>query len=264
MEWTLDSILQAMDANIHFQMTYLAKHVPTEDMILQSDVTVVRSPIPDDTFNYVLSARFNAHNAIERVRQVIALYSNPKVPFYWLVGPLDTPKNLSDILSKDKFICQEEYVGMYMELLQPIPQIDHKGLQFEQVLDQDQLKCFAEVIASAGESSKMYRELYSKVPPHLYQNEACFEIYIGYLGEMPVVTGILVLHANVAGIYYVATEPHHRKKGFATAMVVHLIKKAEQRGYLLATLQATKAGKHLYERLGFKECCIFKEYSFGG
>ena len=88
-------------------------------------------------------------------------------------------------------------------------------------------------------------------------------MYVGYLDEKPVVTGILVLHANVGGIYYVATIPRHRKKGYGTAMMELMLAEAKHRGYHMATLQASKEGKHLYERLGFKACSIYKEYSLG-
>lgn len=87
-------------------------------------------------------------------------------------------------------------------------------------------------------------------------------MYVGYLDGIPAVTGILVTHANVAGIYYVTTCPQQRKKGFGTAMMEHLLERAQAKGYFIATLQASSEGISLYERLGFKPCCQFLEYNF--
>ena len=71
----------------------------------------------------------------------------------------------------------------------------------------------------------------------------------------------MVTHANVAGIYYVATIPTQRNKGFGTAMMKHLLSLAKGEGYVIATLQASHDGLFLYERLGFKQCCQFMEYA---
>ena len=88
------------------------------------------------------------------------------------------------------------------------------------------------------------------------------DIYIGYLNGKAVVTGILVLHAHVAGIYYVMTDPAHRRKGYGTEMMKALLVCAQEKGYFLATLQASSQGRALYERLGFKKECCFVEYAF--
>ena len=50
-------------------------------------------------------------------------------------------------------------------------------------------------------------------------------MHLGFLDGLAVVTGILVLHANVAGIYYVITIADQRKKGYGTAMMEHLMHK---------------------------------------
>jgi ribosomal protein S18 acetylase RimI-like enzyme len=59
----------------------------------------------------------------------------------------------------------------------------------------------------------------------------------------------------------VATVPEQRKKGYGTAMMDHLIQRAKNQGYHLVTLQASREGKGLYQRLGFQECCVFREYA---
>jgi ribosomal protein S18 acetylase RimI-like enzyme len=86
-------------------------------------------------------------------------------------------------------------------------------------------------------------------------------MFVGYLGDQPVVTGLLVLYGNVAGIYDIATIPQHRKKGFATAMMRHLLSLAQATGYLIAVLQAPHDGLSIYEKLGFKGCCHFCRYA---
>jgi GrpB-like predicted nucleotidyltransferase (UPF0157 family)/GNAT superfamily N-acetyltransferase len=259
--WSPSEILKAMEVNMHLQMTYFAKYVDTVELVFQPDVTVVRSDIKDDTYNYILSARFKNSNVDDRVAKVIKIFEQSSLPYSWWVGPLDTPEILSDVLLSHGLVFKEENIGMYLYLDDFIPLEQKHGLIFQKINSLSQLKDFAQVIVNIGGNSAAFDKIYSKIPLILYQDDTCFEMHLGYLNGIPIVTGNLVLHANVGGIYYVATIPDQRKKGYGKAMVEYLIQRAKKRGYHLATLQASQEGKGLYQRIGFKECCIFKEYS---
>lgn len=52
-------------------------------------------------------------------------------------------------------------------------------------------------------------------------------------------------------ICWVATHPDHRGRGLAGALMAHELRAAADRGRLTTTLQATKAGRPVYERLGY-------------
>jgi predicted GNAT family acetyltransferase len=51
----------------------------------------------------------------------------------------------------------------------------------------------------------------------------------------------------------VATLPEHRGRGLASAIVERLLADARDRGMRTGTLQASKAGAPVYERLGFAD-----------
>jgi GrpB-like predicted nucleotidyltransferase (UPF0157 family)/ribosomal protein S18 acetylase RimI-like enzyme len=259
-DWSSGQILKAMEVNMHLQMTYFAKYISSIEQIFQPDATVIRSEISDDTFNFVLSARFTDANVRERIAHVSGLYEKPKHPFSWWVGPNDAPGGLSDALFSQGFAFKEENIGMHRRLDDFIPPSKNHELGFVRIATLSQLKDFSEVIASIGGSSSVYKTIYSKLPPILYKEGSSFEMHVAYLNRVPIVTGILVLHANVGGIYYVTTVPDQRKKGYGTAMMEHLLRTAKSKGYHVATLQASRAGKNLYEHMGFKACCQFKEY----
>lgn len=262
-EWSQGEILKAMESNMHLQMTYFAKYLDSIELLFQPDVTVVRSSIVDDTFNYILSARFSNNNAQDRVSQILKLFKEHSLPFSWWVGPLDTPSNLIDVLTSQGLSFKEENIGMCLSLEDFKLEQLNISLNLQKVNSLLQLKDFSEVIVKIGGNSEVFSKIYSKLPSVLYQSAACFEMYVGYLNNAPVVTGILVLHANVGGIYYIATVPDQRKKGYGTAMMEYLIQRAKDQEYHMATLQASGEGKMLYQRLGFKEVCTFKEYSMG-
>ena len=84
---------------------------------------------------------------------------------------------------------------------------------------------------------------------------------MGYFYGYPVVTGILLLHANVAGIYCLMTRLEYRKKGYGTEMTNFLLRQAKEKGYYMATLQASLNGRSIYQKLGFKTQCRFVEWA---
>ncbi len=59
--------------------------------------------------------------------------------------------------------------------------------------------------------------------------------------------------ATTACITGVATPPEHRGRGIASWLVRRALAEARERGMATASLQATRAGAPLYERLGFRD-----------
>jgi ribosomal protein S18 acetylase RimI-like enzyme len=60
-------------------------------------------------------------------------------------------------------------------------------------------------------------------------------------------------HDGDASLFFVATAPSHRRKGYATAAVKGTMAAAARRGCTTASLLATPDGVGLYERLGFAD-----------
>ncbi|MGK5595665.1 MAG: hypothetical protein ACSNEK_09965 [Parachlamydiaceae bacterium] len=50
------------------------------ELLFQPDATVVRSIVVDDTFNYILSARFSDTNVHNRVVQILKLSREQSLP----------------------------------------------------------------------------------------------------------------------------------------------------------------------------------------
>ena len=60
-------------------------------------------------------------------------------------------------------------------------------------------------------------------------------------------------HDGDASLFFVATSPSHRRRGYATAAVKAAMAAAAHRGCTTASLLATPDGVGLYERLGFAD-----------
>lgn len=68
------------------------------------------------------------------------------------------------------------------------------------------------------------------------------------------------LHADDCGIYAVETLPEFRRRGFARALVEHVLADAQQHGARTASLQSTRMGQPVYESLGFTAAGRYEEW----
>lgn len=66
-------------------------------------------------------------------------------------------------------------------------------------------------------------------------------------------TGMLTLTRDEAGIYYIATHPDFRRRGFAAKVMNSLFSHAQKLGYAKVCLLATPDGRDFYKRIGFVE-----------
>jgi GrpB-like predicted nucleotidyltransferase (UPF0157 family)/GNAT superfamily N-acetyltransferase len=259
--WNIAEILYAMHVNVHLQMTCFAKYIPNMEHVFEQDITVIRSSICDDMFNYVLFTKFTEKNAAQRIEHISQLFSEKKLPFSWWNSQLDTPTNLPHHLLQAGFKEKEVNIGMYKDLEDFTAINISPSLTIERKETKTGLKDFMDVITAIGGHRDAFNLIHSQIPEILYAGDSSFEMHVGYIDNTPAVTGMLVTHLGVAGIYYIATIPSQRKKGFGSSMMQHLLQRAKEKGYKISTLQASENGASIYRKIGFQTCCQWTEYS---
>jgi GNAT superfamily N-acetyltransferase len=74
---------------------------------------------------------------------------------------------------------------------------------------------------------------------------------LGLADGEPVATSAVHRHERIAGIYNVAVRPDAGGNGFGTALTWAAVRHGAQDGAELAVLQASEAGRPVYERMGF-------------
>ena len=84
--------------------------------------------------------------------------------------------------------------------------------------------------------------------------------YLVISDNQPVACASVIYCAGVAGVYNVATLPEYQRKGFATALMVTIMKEARDKGYQYSILHSSDKGKYVYEQLGYKVKFWFKRY----
>jgi GNAT superfamily N-acetyltransferase len=83
---------------------------------------------------------------------------------------------------------------------------------------------------------------------------------VGRIDGRAVATAAVLVSADVAGLYWIGTEPAHRSRGIAAALTAAAMAVGRDSGTSVCTLQASSLGEPVYRRLGFtpvSEIAIF-------
>lgn len=259
--WTKEKILSSLEANLFFHMTHLIRYVPDAEYLGRNPLSWVTSPVQDNTFNYALHSPYlKEEETDEWIDQTIAHFQVKNVPFAWWVAPSDRPKNLKEKLQARNFRLSEFHQGMFAYV--KLPATLSQSLKIERILASDRLSDFCLISEQLGLSKDLYPRIWKQIPPCLYQKGSSVEIYVGYRNGVPVTTGLLVFYARIAGIYWIATTPSERGKGYASAILSHLLQRAHEEKYQIAALLASPIGKKLYQKFGFADLADFYEFEY--
>jgi GNAT superfamily N-acetyltransferase len=77
--------------------------------------------------------------------------------------------------------------------------------------------------------------------------------YVAMLDGKPAAGMMTLDHVGDCFIAFVATDPDARGRGLATALMTRALLDARERGCTTTSLQATKLGQPVYERLGYRD-----------
>ena len=95
--------------------------------------------------------------------------------------------------------------------------------------------------------------------PDLLHRPECV-IYMGYTDDAPVVSGLGWRTGRTVGVYSIATIESARRHGYGAAMTARVMGDGAAAGCDLAALQASRMGRPIYERLGFRTVVRYTAY----
>jgi ribosomal protein S18 acetylase RimI-like enzyme len=102
---------------------------------------------------------------------------------------------------------------------------------------------------------------YQSAAPLILGSNDSMRFFVAYLDGVPAAVSGLYLEGGVGGIYSVATRRKFRRRRIGSRITWAAADEARRAGAELAVLQASADGKEIYERLGFRDCCFFAEYT---
>lgn len=206
--------------------------------------------------NYVFRFNFTEQNGKQRIEVLKQHISEGKAP-NWLI--VNQASNQNEWLMNNVFERKSQSTGMAINLSKMLPNLPTLGgLTVSTVTDEIALNHWTETVSAGMWRSEidLERAAFLKL---ITQGE--MQCYVAYLENKPVATSMLFLSAGVAGLYLVSTRPDYRKRGIGAIMTLTALHATKGLGYRMGILQATEAGKPIYQKIGFTELCKFNYYA---
>lgn len=248
----LDTNLAArMDANL---VAYFGAYALTEGSQYQKfpGALFLYTGIPHYLFNSVnVTGRDSASidAAFSSAEKCIAALG---APVLWRVSAAAASGAIKAQLEQAGLQLQGSDPAMLADLSEPPPPPQVDGLKIETVDGQAARYDWAWLTCDAFELGEKVRKAMSECEAAIPESELTGQKrYIGYLDGKPVAVSSLVLAADLAGVYAVATLPEARSRGIGTAMTLHAMMEGKHGGAKSAVLTASEMGKSVYERIGF-------------
>jgi GNAT superfamily N-acetyltransferase len=245
--------------------------LPGEQVLDRPAILAGRCDVSSPDVNHVVRARFGGADEPDvdaAIDSAIGFFAGR--PFLWWIGPDDEPADLADRLAARGLDFLDVVPGMAMDLAELADEHEASPpaeLSIAPVLDRADLDAFHGVVThgfpedwtdesavravmagtatTAAETA--YREPFG-VPTR----------WLGRVDGRPVTTTRLHLGAGVAGVYTVVTVADARGRGYGTAITRRALLAARDAGLRISTLQASDAGRRIYERIGFTSYCEFR------
>ncbi len=219
---------------------------------------------PIDYHNAVVRADLSPEEADGEIEASLERMRAHGVPGSWHVGPSMRPPDLGERLVAHGFEYGGDDIGMAADLSAlpeevPTPE----GFAAERVRDEEGLVAWVETLGSGFGEGPVEAEWVGEAYRRLgFGDEDRLRHYLGRLGGGPVATATLYLGAGVAGVYFVSTVEHARRRGIGAAVTLAALREARDLGYRTGVLGSSEMGYPVYRRLGFREHCRIGLYEW--
>lgn len=264
MEMTTDTSAAGMRRAIeetHWQSWLALRASPRVEIVQSAEVVRFASGLPMPPFNSVMRARLDERSADRAIEGAMTYFAAKKLPWCWTVEESATPADLPKRLVAHGLVEDADEPGMAIDLkVLPETWSGPEGLSIETVTGRDLGGEYSRVL---GEGFGMPEEIargFGEIMGDIPEGED-----VRVLGRLARLDGVAVatsmlIAGETAGIYNVATLADYRGRGIGAALTVAPLLEARALGYRIASLQSSQMGYGVYERLGFREYCRFRQF----
>ncbi len=152
-------------------------------------------------------------------------------------------------------------VGMLAECMPQAKRPDPEGLSFSGRWTRGEIGDFTRLNMLANQMPEELGE--ASVTSFFLTGPRCYPA-VAYLEGQAVSAALAILLEDCIYLAWVATHPDYERRGYAEAVVRHVVAQAKAAsGHEELSLHSTAAGRGLYERLGFRPVGQFQVYGWG-
>jgi hypothetical protein len=251
------SLLEMCHENFIGALESVARMVPGGAAERIGGLTAVRTGMPGSGFNLVFG--LNHPKSVAQVREGIEqLFLRTNTEFQIVTLP-ETLDEVESIIQDMNLTEKEVIPGM---VLDPIPDAcpnPPKELQIRHASSSGEVTDFLRTAAVGFGAPPNFFDAWK--PGFLAGGSGSSSrdaTYVGYVGGKPAATSLRFTTGDVAGIYIVSTRLEFRRRGFGESMTWQAVADGRAVGCRLSYLQASKMGRPVYERMGYR---VIEEYS---
>jgi len=177
------------------------------------------------------------------------------VPWMWWVGP-ESPADTSRLLVEHGAEPSHGMPVMAVELDRVRPVACPPDLVVGEAAD------LREWVSAYGPSFGIPPEAVDQVVAAEAAMPGRITRFEGRIGGRIAGTSALLETDGVAGVYVVTVPEEFRRRGIGAALTAAALSAGRDRGHRVGTLQATSAGKPVYDRMGFDLLSRYDFYTF--
>jgi len=249
-----DSIRASIENNLHEFFITCAQHSSMESHI-KDDLSWI-FPKNADWPSGIFRANLKKNQVETKVKEIISLIKQNKIPNSWKIGPSSRPINLEEILISYGFKRSFQQSGMAIDLKNLEGKIKSSSvLQVSVVEDLDCLNKWIDIVSKVFDINVDFELI------KFLLDQDNLSLFVGFLEKENVSACLLYLTNQTASLHAVSTIPEHRGKSFGYEISRIALNKAIERGYRIAGLQASALGEFVYKNLGFEKCFDINSYS---
>lgn len=242
--------------------SYFFNSISQDTLIFDATAVAFLSGVLAPNFN-PLSIRKDVTTLDSIVEQSKRLYDNHQCP--WMVSlseTLDSPKT-SAILNKAGLDFGEKSVTMFLPIGAQARSTSAKAKDVHEnniKSVNNNLEDWMIPLVEAFESSFEICNPYAVVHARALSNGANFHHFTAYENNRPVSSITLSVNGHNARIDDVSTLPAYQNRGYATALMNHVLSEAQKMGCTHCFLEASDQGLSVYEKIGFQS--LFKNHIY--
>ena len=211
-----------------------------------ADLPIFRSGLPHPLLNGVLRVRNTPlDDAVAEMRRRLGA-----VPSVWWVGP-DSDPGVADGLRARGAVLRSTLPIMAIPLDRLADSSVATGLAIERVTGREMMTEYVEAYSASFRVPATALHATVDAEVNYVSQRSELVRFVGRLDGRVVGTSELSISHGVAGVYWVSTLEPYRGRGIGTALTVAALLEARERGLRIGTLQASKLGRGVYERMGF-------------
>lgn len=212
--------------------------------------SIANTGVPTDTFNTLL-VKSGKIKDLFKFKQKLDFFIEKRYPFSVWMDARHINANWENILQKYNLKEAERNVMMKRENTLHVGERISNQLTITQVKRNEEFLKYVDVFISLFEGSTEQNALdnyFNKFSQIKLGSNV--QMFVGYIDDMAVTTGLLIESKDSYGIYDVMTKETVRGKGYGSEMFQFLLSQTKDKQKPVV-LQASDKGENIYKRFGF-------------